>query len=246
MAACGAAGQAAAQGTLGTMFDPYAVESAGFDAPVARYGHDILGATPEWGALRMIVRSCRNCATHRTDGLSVRLQRDRIFEDIAPRVVDADGDGDTEVIVIESDAALGSRLSIYGADGTLRAATPFVGQPFRWLAPVGQGVGDLDGDGRPEIAYVDRPHLARVLRVWRFDGSELVEVARLEDVTNHRIGEDVITGGFRDCGAGDEALVVSADWTRIVAVTLRDGALVPRDIGAFSGPDDMAAALACR
>jgi hypothetical protein len=50
------------------------------------------------------------------------------------------------------------------------ASTPWIGQRFRWLAPV--AAADLDGDGAMELAYVDRPHLARTLRVWRiaFDG----------------------------------------------------------------------------
>jgi hypothetical protein len=50
-------------------------------------------------------------------------------------------------------------------DVRLLAATPHIGSANRWLAPI--GAADLDGDGRVEIAYVDRPHLARTLRIWR-------------------------------------------------------------------------------
>jgi hypothetical protein len=76
-----------------------------------------------------------------------------------------------------------------------------IGQRNRWLAPI--GAADLDGDGRVEIAYVDRPHLARTLRVWRSrPGGTLTEIATATGLTNHRIGEAFITGGIRDARRG--------------------------------------------
>ena len=42
------------------------------------------------------------------------------------------------------------------------------------MAPV--AVADLDGDGQPEIAYVDRPHLQRDLVVLQFDGAAFTEL----------------------------------------------------------------------
>ena len=241
-----AAGGAAAQIATGAHAD-HPVLSATYAEPTAVYDHAILGDALEWSALDLTIGPCSACDPA-TPPLSLRmtLPAGRVFEDIAPRIVDADGDGRAEVLVVETDLALGARLALYDNVATPLAATPFIGQTHRWLAPVGQGVGDLDGDGRPEIAYVDRPHLDRVLRVWRLEGGALVEVAALAGVTNHRIGEDVITGGIRSCGTGDEAIVVSADWTRIVAVRLEGGTLVPRDIGAFDGSRSVDAAMACR
>ncbi len=224
--------------------------SARYVEPTTRYDHGVLGDAVEWGAIEIEAGACRVCGAATGAVTLLRLPENRVFEDVAPRVVDADGSGWPVVMVVETDADLGARLALYSGHGQLRAATPFIGQARRWLSPVGQGVGDLDGDGYPEIAYVDRPHLARTLRVWRFDGVAMMPVASLDGVTNHRIGEDYITGGFRRCGpvdeAVDEAIVVSADWTRIIAVTLADGALIPRDIGAFFGRDSVDAALACR
>ena len=54
------------------------------------------------------------------------------------------------------------------------AATPFIGTPRRWLAPV--GVADLDGDGRAEIAYVETPHRDKVLMLENGQISRIVPV----------------------------------------------------------------------
>lgn len=208
------------------------IRAARYAEPTARYAHGVLGDAVEWGALVM-----------RTDAgraLTLRLPRVRVFEDTAPRLADLDGDGRAEVVAVESDLARGARLSVYGSAGLI-AATPFIGRPYRWLAPA--GVADLDGDGRVELAYVDRPHLVRRLRIWRLEGGALREIAALDGVTNHRIGDREISGGLRDCGTGPELVLLSPDWTRIVAVTMPGPA--GRDLGA-NDPAALADALACR
>ena len=166
---------------------------------------------------------------------------------IAPRLADLDGDGTDEVIVVRSHVAQGAQLAVYrwtGDDLVLHAVTPYIGRRHRWLAPV--GVADLDGDGAMDLAYVDQPHLARVLRVWRHADGALTQVAAAAGLTNHRIGEDFISGGIRDCGDGPEMVTANAGWSRLIATRLADGALTARDIGAFAGPPSFAAALACR
>ncbi|NDV00391.1 FG-GAP repeat domain-containing protein [Pseudoroseicyclus tamaricis] len=213
---------------------PARVLSASYGEPTGRYDHGILGDAIEWGALTF---QLEGAAPRR-----LRLPETRVFEDIAPRLADMDGDGSPEAVVVESDLSLGARLAVYGPEG-LVAATEFIGQSHRWLAPV--GAADLDGDGRLELAYVDRPHLARILRVVRQEGERLVEVAALEGVTNHRIGEDHISGGIRECGGLPEMIVASPDWATILSVTMADGALAAREIGPATGPASFAAALAC-
>ena len=210
------------------------IEAARYDAPTTRYGHGVLGEGGEWGALVLTL----------SDGRKRRLSlpETRVFEDTAPRLADVDGDGGAEVIVVESSLSRGARLAIYDETGLI-AATPPIGRPNRWLAPV--GVADLDSDGHVELAHVDRPHLARVLRVWRYRDGALHHVADAPGVTNHRIGWDYIPGGVRDCGPGPEMIVASADWARVVAATLREGRITTRTLCPYDGPDSLDAARAC-
>lgn len=215
---------------------------AEFADPTRRYPHGVLGDDEEWGALVLRVDQCPECARVKAQEVTIRLPDHRVFEDLAPRLFDLP-DGRRLVAVVESDAKKGARLSIYGVGGLVTAG-PFIGRANRWLAPA--GIGDMDGDGRIEIAYVDRPHLAKTLRLFRLDkGDQLVELDSLAGVSNHRIGWDFIVGGLRDCGAGPEMVLASGDWTRIVAVRFDGAALHQRDLGAYGGPDSLAPLMGC-
>lgn len=215
------------------------ITSARYDGPTTRYPHGVLGDTIEHDTLTVTLSDGTRTA--------VRYEATIVFEDTAPRLADVNGDGKPEVVVVESHRDKGARLVVWGLeDGMLRqiARTPFIGTRFRWLAPV--GIADLDDDGAVEIAYVDRPHLAKTLRLWRFGKDGLREVATMGGVTNHRIGEDYISGGLRDCGQGPEMIVASADWSQIMAVTFDGERLSPRPVARMAGRDSFADVVACQ
>jgi hypothetical protein len=216
--------------------------SARYDAPTTRYAHGILGDAVEWGALVLRIETCPDCARSTRTSVRITLPEDHVFEDTTPRLADLDLDGDHEVIVVETDIHLGAALAIYDSTGKI-AETPHIGRAHRWLAPL--GAADLDGDGTVELAYIDRPHLAKILRIWRFKNGTLIPVADLPGLTNHRIGEDHISGGIRTCDGPPEIITANADWSRLIASTLVNGQINARDIGPHTGPASFTAALTC-
>jgi len=233
--------------TIGPTSAADTIISARFTEPTTRYAHGVLGDNIEYGTLEITVQTQRSKQTQATDAaqdhsvLTIRLPEDRVFEDLSPRLMDVDSDGKFEVVVVETQAQEGAQLAIYDASGQKIAATPHIGTRFRWLAPI--GAADLDRDGHIEVAYIDRPHLAKTLRIWRFENGQLTEIATLPGLTNHRIGEDFISGGIRECGSGPELIVASEDWRNIFSVRYANG-WVKKQLGPFS-PAAMDQHMAC-
>lgn len=212
-----------------------AITSADYTLPTKRYAHGILGDAIEHGALALTLGDGRV--------VSMILPVSDVFEDTQPRLADMDGDGDAEVIVVRSNRRLGAKLAIYDETGLI-AGTPYIGRSNRWLAPL--GAADLDGDGAVEVAYVDRPHLAKTLRIWRFADGDLIPVADLAGYTNHRIGERDIAGGIRTCNGTPEMIVATADWSQLVAITFDGVDFQTKTIGSDTSRPAFATAMACK
>ena len=170
--------------------------------PTDRYRHGVLGDDLE--ATRLVVE------TRSGKRLQVDLPLRRVFEDLEPRLADIDGDSHDEIIVVESDTKLGASLALYGiVDGQLKriAATPFLGQPYRWLNPL--GVGDFDGNGKLDIALIATPHIGGKLRLFRYNDSTLSLFAEYPGISTHRMGSTELRLG------------------RVVSARPRDQLLVP-------------------
>ncbi len=214
---------------------------AGFSDATDRYPHGALGDAWEAGGLRAQAGVLGPC------DLAIILPDSRVFEDVAPRIADIDGDGLNDIVVIESAFGEGASLAVYGLVGDRLekiAATPPIGLTNRWLSPV--GIADLNGDGGLEIAYVETPHLGKTLRIWTWDGDGLVQIASAGGLTNHRFGEPFISGGIRICDGPPEVITADAGWRRIIATSLAaDGGLSFRDAGPFEGPESLTRALRC-
>jgi hypothetical protein len=173
--------------------------------PTNRYPHKALGSTSHAATLHVLA----NAALGQQE-LVYRLPINRVFEDLTVRLVDLDGDGRDEMIVIESDALRGSSVVVLGlrelpAKATAKNAVNTgvkpqnamgiteiarsvpTGGTFYWLNPV--GVADFDGDGRLDIASVTTPHVGGILNLYHYRPPLLESFAKVMDVSNHRMGD---------------------------------------------------------
>ncbi len=198
--------------------------------PSVRYDHGILGDAIEASGLRVVLR----------DGkvLEYGLDEDSVFEDLMPRIADLDGDGRDEVIVVRTYLNAGAALAVFGVTGDrvqIRAETPPIGRPHRWLNPV--GVGDFDGDGAQEIAYVETPHIGGILRIVSLREGRLLEEAAEHGFSNHAIGSRALgLSAILDVdGDGRDDILVPANGRKSLRiVSFSDGTF--RELGAIAHP----------
>jgi hypothetical protein len=157
------------------------ISSARYIDPVERYGHFALGRPHEYAAL--------TASTRNGIGMTLRLDDDEVFEDVAPRIVKLSAKGSEVLLAIVSNRKTGSRLvlvEVVQGKLTISAQSDSIGTPNRWLNPV--GVSDLDGDGQAEVAAVVTPHIGGTLKIYRWVGDRLVEGASLDGFSNHTYG----------------------------------------------------------
>lgn len=222
--------------------------------PTSEYGHGVLGENSEYKAI--VIRRDKVSISGEPLGewtFTYRLPEGRVFEDIEPHCADIDGEGFNEIVVVESDVTKGAQLAVYGAERDLNrrvvrmakfAATPPIGKAYRWLAIA--GIADFDGDGRLDIAYVETPHIGGVLRIWTLRDGGLVEIASAPGFSNHRIGQNFITGGVRDCGNGPELVLPNDDWSQTLLVRVGGGEIESAVLAGRTDRVTLSRALECR
>lgn len=153
--------------------------------PTRRYDHGVLGDKIEAGSLTIEARDSKHHV--------VKLKDDAVFEDLAPRLADLDGDGQDEVLVVKSSLLRGSSLAVVAAHRgryEIVAETPPIGSPHRWLNPA--GLADFDGDGKVDVAVVRMPHALGQLELWSFADRKARKIAELPDASNHVAGSRAI------------------------------------------------------
>lgn len=164
------------------------IAKAYLSSPTKRYAHGVLGDEVEAASLTLVLN----------DGKELRyeLPESRVFEDLEPRLVNLDAKGADEVVVVESDSKLGASLAIYGLrkGGVEKiAATPFIGQAYRWLNPI--GAGDFNGDSVIDLALVSTPHIGGVLKFYSYTPPKLTNYAVMRGVSTHSIGSTALGMG---------------------------------------------------
>lgn len=213
---------------------------AAYSNATEAYGHGVLGDRIEAEVLRAMTALTGPCESYAYPGAGV------VFEDVTPRIADVTGDGLNDVIAIETRLDAGASLAVYGmADGQFRklAATPHIGRPHRWLAPA--GIADFDGDGVQDVAYVETPHIGGTLRIWSFAGNAPREIAAAPGFSNHRIGENFITGGLRDCGNGPALVLPDAAWRQTLLAWVHAGVIEVAVFADDAATTTIARAMAC-
>jgi hypothetical protein len=187
-------------------------------SPTARYPHSSMGSPVHAGSLHALSREGQV--------YSVELPKQRVLEDLQPRIVDLDGDGLDEIIVIEADSDRGAALVSYGLRATAGkmqlqelARSSFLGLPFRWLNPV--GFADFDGDGKLDIASVTTPHIGGVLTLYRYAPPRIEPYAKVTDASNHQMGDPNLQMHAVLSLPGTRPTVIVPDMTRRALHALR-------------------------
>ncbi|WP_417248020.1 FG-GAP repeat domain-containing protein [Celeribacter sp.] len=215
--------------------------TADYVRPTNAYGHGAL-LDGEFEGLRVTF----------SDGSEREIHvRSGVFEDTAPRLYDFDGDGAPEIVTVFSTNVGGAMIQIWGAGGgklTIVGQNRPIGQRHRWLSIA--GIADFDGDGLPEIAYIDRPHLTKELVLLEVEPAEdrlhISEIARVAGLTNHHYGASVIEGGVRTCdGAAPVIVTADADWSQIVETRYEGDTITHEAVAPYQGSDSFAPYLAC-
>lgn len=197
-------------------------------SPTNRYDHDALGSATHAGSVHALVRRPNGALLE----VSLQLPPTRVIEDRVPRVVDLDGNGFDEIVVVESDLRLGSSIAVYGVQAddpkappalAERARSPYLGASHRWLNPV--GVADFDDDGYAEIVAVTTPHVGGVLTLYRYRPPSLVPVVTMPGVSNHRFGttEQQLAAIVEAKGRSPAVIVPAMGMRALRAVRLAQG-----------------------
>jgi hypothetical protein len=154
---------------------------AQYAKPTTAYHHAILGDAIEGKQLVFVADSIF---------YEILLEEDYVFEDIAPRIMDIDGDGRPEIITIRTHKSYGAGIAIYKAqeNGLSEfARVKEIGTRFRWLNIV--AIADLDNDGITELAWIETPHIGGTLKIAKIKKGILEVVDEAWQFSNHAIGE---------------------------------------------------------
>lgn len=217
------------------------ISGASYVEPTEAYGHGAV-KDGEYAGLRIDYDD----GSHNTITF-----KGAVYEDTEPRLHDFDGDGSPEVVAVLSGDRVGAMIQIVDFDGEWArplGQSAAIGQRHRWLAIV--GIADFNGDGRDDIAYVDRPHLAKTLRivtpVLSGDALTFTRGPSAEGLSNHIIGTPEIEGGVRDCpGETPVILTANADWTEVMETGWVGSRLVSTPVALYEGPESFAPFLNC-
>lgn len=154
---------------------------AQYAQPTEKYPHGVMGDRIEAEQLVVVARG---------KFYDLTLEPEYLFEDIRPRLYDVDKDGELEFITIRTHIDRGAGIALYKiiSDQLMEyACIPEVGISNRWLNLV--TIHDIDDDGIVELAWVQTPHIGGILKVAKFQTSEMSVLTEAALYSNHDGGE---------------------------------------------------------
>ncbi len=182
--------------------------------PTERYPHGALGDTTEAASMTLIDAGGRPRVITR-----IEFPQDSVFEGLAPIWTDWNRDGQREIVATLSTERGGARLVLYDESGTTLAEGPAIGAGRRWRHAI--AVAPFGPDGEMELAEVLTPHLGGVVQFFKWEGKQLVRVARISGFTSHVHGSrnlDLAAAGDFDADGSVELLLPTQDRTRLAAI----------------------------
>jgi hypothetical protein len=213
------------------------IQRAWYAGPTDRYPHGALGDAIE--ASMLVAEDVYSTL------YTVELGPFDVFEDLAPRIVDIDGDGQNEVITIRSSLRSGAAVAVYYLSGRRlieRTSTPPIGRANRWLNIA--GIADFTGDGRLNIAIVKTPHEGGKLEILDWSRNELKILDTFDGFSDHVFGSPELGLSAVASVDGDripDLILPNEDRTSLRMVTAAGGKI--RDIASVPLPAELITAI---
>ena len=195
-------------------------------SPTDRYDHGVLGDATEADSMTLL----RPGEEENLEAGFVAPASGGVFEQVAPLWFEIPGAGGELLAVTESTTEQATRVSVYGLDGSLVAAGPFIGEPMKWRHLL--AAGPFGPNGEIELVDTLTPHVGGTIEFYRPDleNGSLDIVAQETGYTSHRIytrNLDTARAGDLDGDGRWELLVPNGDYTELGAIRHEeDGAAV--------------------
>lgn len=186
-------------------------------APTERYDHGVLGDAIEADSMTLLHPGEQEDFKAET----VFPASGGVFEQISPLWFEMLGVNGELVAVTESTPELATRVSVYSLDGSLVAAGPFIGEPYKWRHLI--SAGPFGPNGEIELVDTLTPHMGGTIEFYKpdLDNGSLNIVATQTDYTSHRIytrNMDTARAGDLDGDDRWELLVPNDTYTELGAI----------------------------